>query len=48
VAIVKSSRDGPTIPVQLRGGLGSPNKIVTPVGTTTIHIYNKTISDSTI
>jgi hypothetical protein len=33
---MKPSRVGPTIPVQLRGGLQSPNRTVTPVGTTTI------------
>jgi hypothetical protein len=35
-AIVRPGREGPTIPVQLRGGLQSPNKTVTPAGTTTI------------
>jgi hypothetical protein len=35
-AIVRPAREGPTIPVQLRGGLQSPNRIVTPVSTTTI------------
>jgi hypothetical protein len=35
-AIVKPHREGPTIPVQLRGGLQSHNRIVTPVGTTII------------
>jgi hypothetical protein len=35
---VKPGREGPTIPVQLRGGLRSPNRIVTPVGTTTIYL----------
>jgi hypothetical protein len=32
---VKPGREGPTVPVQLRGGLQSPNRVVTPVGTTT-------------
>jgi hypothetical protein len=35
-AIVKPGREEPTVPVQLRGGLRSPNKTVTPMGTTTI------------
>jgi hypothetical protein len=35
---VKSGREGPTIPVQLRGGLQSPNKTVTPAGTTTVRM----------
>jgi hypothetical protein len=30
--------EGPTIPVQLHGGLQSPNRTVTLVGTTTIHM----------
>jgi hypothetical protein len=29
-------REGTTVPVQLRGGLQSPNMTVTPKGTTTI------------
>jgi hypothetical protein len=35
---VKPAREGPTIPVQLRGGLQSTNKIVTPAGTITLRI----------
>jgi hypothetical protein len=35
---VKPGREGPTIPVQLRGGLRSPNRTVTHAGTTTIHM----------
>jgi hypothetical protein len=35
-AIVKPGREGPTIPVQLRGGLRSPNRTITHAGTTTI------------
>jgi hypothetical protein len=35
---VKSGREGPTIPVQLHGGLRSHNRIVTPAGTTTVHM----------
>jgi hypothetical protein len=37
-AIVKPGRAGPTVPVQLRGGLLSPNRTVTPTGTKTICI----------
>jgi hypothetical protein len=33
---VKSGREGPTVPVQLRGGLCSPNRTVTPMGTTIV------------
>jgi hypothetical protein len=33
---VKPGREGPTIPVQLRGGLRNPNRTGTPTGTTTI------------
>jgi hypothetical protein len=33
---VNSGREGPTIPVQLCGGLGSPNRTITPTGTTTV------------
>jgi hypothetical protein len=36
-AIVKPGKEGPTIPVQLRGGLQNPNRTVTPAGTTIIH-----------
>jgi hypothetical protein len=32
--MVPPDRGGPHIPVQLRGGLRGPNRIVTPVGTT--------------
>jgi hypothetical protein len=35
---VKPGREGPTIPVQLRGGSRSPNRVVTPAGTTTIRM----------
>jgi hypothetical protein len=35
---VKPGREGPTIPVQLHGGIQSPSRIVTPVGTTTIRM----------
>jgi hypothetical protein len=33
---VKPGREGPTVPVQLRGGLQSPNRTVTLTGTATI------------
>jgi hypothetical protein len=39
---VKPVRKGPTILVQLRVGLRSPNKTVTPAGTTTIHMVKGT------
>jgi hypothetical protein len=35
---VKPDREGPTIPVQLCGGLRSANRIVTLAGTTTIRM----------
>jgi hypothetical protein len=35
---MRLGREGPTIPVQLRGGLESPLGTVTPAGTTTIHM----------
>jgi hypothetical protein len=35
-AIVKPGREGPIVPVQLRGGLRSPNMTITPAGTITI------------
>jgi hypothetical protein len=35
---VKPGREGPTVPVQLRGGLRSPNRTVTHLGTTTIRM----------
>jgi hypothetical protein len=35
---VRPGREGPTVPVQLHGGLQSPNMTVTPVGTTTIRM----------
>jgi hypothetical protein len=41
-AIVKPGREGPTVPVQLHGGLHSPNRTVTPMGTTTIHMVGGT------
>jgi hypothetical protein len=37
-AIVRPGREGPTIPVQLHGGLQSLNRTVTPVGSTTIQM----------
>jgi hypothetical protein len=51
-AIVKSGREGPTILVHLRGGLQSPNRAVTPAGTTTVHMpegatYTDNASDTT-
>jgi hypothetical protein len=39
---VRPGREGPTIPVQLRGGLQSHNMTVTPVGATTIHMAGGT------
>jgi hypothetical protein len=33
---MKLGREGPTVPVQLRGGLQSPNRTATSAGTTTI------------
>jgi hypothetical protein len=39
---VKPSREGPTVPIQLRAGLQSPNRIVTPAGTTTICMARST------
>jgi hypothetical protein len=39
---VKPGREGPIVSVQLRGGLRSPNKAVTPAGTTTIHVVGGT------
>jgi hypothetical protein len=41
-AIVKPGRERPTILVHLRGGLQSPNRTVTPAGTTTSHIAGGT------
>jgi hypothetical protein len=38
VAIVKLGRDGSIVPVQLRGGLRSPNRTVTPAGTTAVRM----------
>jgi hypothetical protein len=35
---VKPGREGPTVPIQLCGGLRSPNRTVTPAGTTTIRM----------
>jgi hypothetical protein len=35
---VKLGREGPTIPVQLRGGLRSPNRTVTHTGTIIIYM----------
>jgi hypothetical protein len=35
---VKPGREGPTVLVQLRGGLQRPNRTVTPVGTKTIRM----------
>jgi hypothetical protein len=39
---VKLGREGPTVSVQLRDGLRSPNRIVTPTGTTTIRMARGT------
>jgi hypothetical protein len=41
---VKPGREGPTVPVQLCDGLRNPNRIVTPVGTTTIHMAGGAVS----
>jgi hypothetical protein len=35
---VRLGREGPTVSVQLHGGLQSPNMTITPTGTTIIHI----------
>jgi hypothetical protein len=35
---MKSGREGPTIPVQLRGGLQNPNRTVTPADTIIVHM----------
>jgi hypothetical protein len=35
VAIMKTGREGPTVSVQLHGGLQSTNMTVSPTGTTT-------------
>jgi hypothetical protein len=35
---VKPGREGPTVPVQLHGGLRRPNMTVTHAGTTTIRM----------
>jgi hypothetical protein len=35
---VKPGREGPTIPVQLHGGLRSPTRTVTPAGSTIIYM----------
>jgi hypothetical protein len=35
---VRPDREGPTVSFQLHGGLQSPNRSVTPAGTTTIHM----------
>jgi hypothetical protein len=35
---VKIGREGPTVRVQLRGGLRSPNRTITLAGTTIIHM----------
>jgi hypothetical protein len=43
-AIVRPGREGPTILVQLRGGLQSSNRTVTPMGTTTIHMAGGAMS----
>jgi hypothetical protein len=40
---VKSGREGPTVPVQLRGELQSHNKTVTPMGTTTVRMAVGTV-----
>jgi hypothetical protein len=35
---VKSGREGSTVAVQLRDGLQSPNRTITPAGTTTVRM----------
>jgi hypothetical protein len=40
---VKSGRGGPNVPVQLCGGLKSPNRTLTPVGTTTVSMAGGTV-----
>jgi hypothetical protein len=35
---VKPGKEEPTVPVKLRGGLRSPNRTVTPAGSTIIHM----------
>jgi hypothetical protein len=35
---VKPGSEGPTVPVQLHGGLQSPNMTITPADTTTIRM----------
>jgi hypothetical protein len=35
-------REGPTVLIQLRGGLRNPDRTVTPTGTTTIHMAGGT------
>jgi hypothetical protein len=35
---VRLGRERPTVPVQVHGGLQSPNMTVTPTGTTTIRM----------
>jgi hypothetical protein len=42
---VKPGREGPTVPVQLRGGLQSPNRTVTSTGTTTIQLKLTCVED---
>jgi hypothetical protein len=37
-AIMKPGREGPTVPVQLRGGLRNPYRTVTHAGITTIRM----------
>jgi hypothetical protein len=41
-AIVKSGREGPTVPVQPRGGLQSPNRTITPVATIAVCMAGST------
>jgi hypothetical protein len=43
---VKPGTERPTVPVQLRGGLWSPNRTVTPTGTITIHMAESSITKS--
>jgi hypothetical protein len=36
--IVMPGREGPSVPIHLRGGFRIPNRTITPVGITTIHM----------
>jgi hypothetical protein len=42
-AIMKPGREGPTVPVQLRGGLRNPYRTVTHAGITTIRMAGGTM-----